>query len=271
MPSEANLRADAFVGTAQAYLRYRPPYPRAMLADLVAQVRPGPAAKLVDLACGPGRVCLDLAPSFEMVLAVDLEPEMIDTGRSEAARRGIGNVDWRVCAAEELDLPANSVDLITIGEAFHRLDQPVIAAKALAWLKPGGCLVTLGARGHLDGPEPWQLAVAAVARRWMARAFPEGVASGRAGAEVGPGAPERVLRRAGFQGVDSVDVVEPRDWSFDAILGYLKSTSVCSDNALGRDAPAFETELRAALGEADVFHEDFLAGYPIGRKPRGTP
>lgn len=58
------------------------------------------------------------------------------------------------------------------------------------------------------------------------------------------------------------------DGSFDDILGYLKSTSVCSEKALGKDFAAFAAKLGAALagcGE-EMFHEDLKCGYTIGRK-----
>jgi len=41
------------------------------------------SAVLLDLACGPGRVTLDLAGSFEHVNAIDLEAEMIEVMKSE--------------------------------------------------------------------------------------------------------------------------------------------------------------------------------------------
>lgn len=267
MDFAANLRPDAFAGTAAAYLRYRPPYPRVLLDDLLDRV-PGRAV-LADLASGPGRIALDLAPSFDKVLAVDLEPEMVAVGREAAARRGIGNIVWRVGRAEEAQMPNRSVDLITIGEAFHRLDQAAITARALDWLKPGGCLATPGAEGLLAGGEGWKGRAAQVARRWIDRRFPDGVAQGRDGAELGPEGAERALRRAGFVGVESRAFVEPREWSFEAIVGYLRSTSVCSDKALGDDSAIFEAELRAALGGAPqgVFREDFRCGYTVGRRP----
>jgi SAM-dependent methyltransferase len=269
MNTPANLRPEAFAGTAAAYLRYRPPYPRVLLDDLLYRAAPPAGGALLDMACGPGRVALDLAGSFATVVAVDLEPEMIEVGQAEAARRGVGGVTWRVGRAEDLDLAPGSIDLITIGEAFHRLDQPLIARKAQAWLRPGGCLATLGTEGLLDGREPWQQTVAAVARHWMNRAFPAGWAPGRPGAELGPGAAERVLRAANFAEVASCSFQAPHSWSFEAIVGYLKSTSVCSQNALGDDFPAFEADLRAALDPlaAHLFQEDLRCGYTLGRKP----
>jgi SAM-dependent methyltransferase len=270
MTERPNLLPGAFAGTAVAYARYRPPYPKLLLDDLVAHSAISPGGALLDLACGPGRVALDLAGSFRTVWAVDLEPEMIEVGRQEAARRGVGNVSWFVGKAEDLAAPPGGFVLITIGEAFHRLDQVLIARRALEWLKPAGCLATLGCQSILDGQEAWQQAVAEVARRWMARAFPAGWGVAREGAATGPGSQARVLREAGFVDVTDRVFQAPRDWTFKQILGYLESTSVCSRKALGGDFAAFEAELRAALcerGASPTFHEAMTWGYTLGRKP----
>ena len=270
MATPPNLLPGAFAGTAAAYARYRPPYPRPLLSDLLDYAESPPDGALLDLACGPGRLALDLAASFQTVWAVDLEPEMIEVGRREAARRGVGNVSWFVGKAEDLAAPAGGFDLITIGEAFHRLDQRLIAGQALAWLKPGGCLATLGCDSILDGREAWQKTVAEIARRWMAKAFPAGWGVAREGAATGPGSQARVLREAGFLDVTDRAFREPRAWSFEQIVGYLESTSVCSRKALGGDFAAFEAELRAALpepGGSSEFHETLNWGYTVGRKP----
>jgi SAM-dependent methyltransferase len=269
MKTARNLRADAFSGTAEAYLRHRPPYPTSLLEDLLARAGAREDGVAVDLACGPGRIALDLAPRLGRVVAIDLEPEMIAVGRAEAARRGLGNIDWRVGRAEEAQMAPRSVDLIAIGEAFHRLDQRRIAERAMNWLKPGGALATMGTEGLLAGGGPWKAQVAEVVRRWMAKAFPEGWAQGRADAALGPEGAAEVLRRAGFVEVETRSFCEPHDWSFEGIVGYLRSTSVCSERALGAQGPGFEAELRAALA-ADhdrVFRETLRASYTFARKP----
>ena len=269
MNTKPNLRPDAFAGAAAAYARYRPSYPPPVLSDLLAAC-PSDGV-LLDLACGPGRLALDLAASFQTVWAIDLEPEMIEVGKQAAARRGLGNISWSVGRAEDLAAPPNTFDLITIGEAFHRLDRALIARQALGWLKPGGCLATLGCEGILAGQETWQKTVTQVARRWMAQAFPGGWGVARDGVEVGPGSEARALRAAGFVEVTEHAFAEPRDWTFAEIVGYLQSTSVCSEKALGGDFAAFEAELRAALlgpAPSQTFHETMRWGYTLGRKPR---
>ncbi|MGH6956830.1 MAG: class I SAM-dependent methyltransferase [Caulobacteraceae bacterium] len=268
MTQSANLAPDAFAGTAEAYARYRPPYPRALLNDLLARARLAPTARLLDLACGPGRLALDLAGRFDAVLAVDLEPEMVEVGRREAARRGIANVEWRQGRAEDLDLPSAAFDLIVIGEAFHRLEQAPVSRKALGWLRPGGCIALPGCDGVLGGREAWQRAVTQVARQWMARAFPGGVAPSRSGAAPGPENDEQVLRDAGFEAVASHAFAEPHAWTFEAVAGYLRSTSVCSGKALGDDAGRFDSEIKAALAPyGAVYRENLRFGYTFGRKP----
>lgn len=271
MSTPANLLPGAFAGAAAAYARYRPPYPKPLLDDLLARAASPPGGALLDLACGPGRLALDLASRFQTVWVLDLEPEMIEVGKREAARRGVDNVSWFAGRAEDLAAPPDTFDLITIGEAFHRLDQGLIARQALGWLKPGGCLATLGAQGLLDGPESWQKTVAEIAHRWMARVFPGGWGVAREGVEVGPGSQARVLQGAGFADVMEHAFHEPRDWTFKQITGYLQSTSVCSRTALGADFAAFEAELRAALqdpADTQAFHETMTWGYTFGRKPR---
>jgi SAM-dependent methyltransferase len=270
MRDAPNLQPNAFAGTAEAYARFRPAYPQALLGALVAAAAPTAPTALLDLACGPGRIALDLAPTFERVFAVDLEPEMVAVGSQEAARRGIGNVAWSVAAAEAFDAPAGAFDLITIGEAFHRLDQRLIAQKAHVWLKPGGCLATLGAEGILAGVGPWQARAAEIARRWMARAFPKGWAMARPGAESAPEGIERVLAEAGFVDVASRVFRAQQAWTIDAIVGYFESTSVCSRAALGEHFAGFETDLRTALeamAESQLFHEELHFGVTLARKP----
>ena len=147
-----------FKGTAGDYTRYRLPYPQALCEALVADARAGVGTRagadgdvgavadargtgrLLDLGCGPGRVVLRLAPSFATAMAVDPEPEMIDEGRQIAADLGIVNIDWVVSRAEGLRIPDESIDLVTIGDAFHRLDQRFVAERVRGWLRGNGAL-----------------------------------------------------------------------------------------------------------------------------------
>jgi SAM-dependent methyltransferase len=265
--------ADAFTGTAEYYARYRVPYPQALLDDLRRRAAITGAGRLLDLACGPGRVALPLAPHFREVWAVDQEPEMLAVGQAEAARRGVTNVRWQVGRAEEIEAPADAFELITIGEAFHRLDQWRIATLALAWLAPGRCLATLGGDIVFVGEAPWQALVAAVVGRWRdAGLAPAHRPTSRPNQPNDAiGRQETLLRAAGFTDVASYQFALPYVWTLDAIVGHLYSTSVASQHALGDQADAFEADLRRTLRAYDARREypatlDF--GYTLARRPR---
>jgi ubiquinone/menaquinone biosynthesis C-methylase UbiE len=270
-PRSPNLSSSAFTGTAEDYARYRPRYPDALFADLLARL---PArTRLLDLACGPGRVALHCAPLFDEVWAVDIEPEMVALGKRLAAEQHITNVRWQVGPAEKLEAPKGAFDLITIGEAFHRLDQHSILQSAQRWLVPDGWLASLGSVGILQGRESWQVQVTGLARQWTKGAFPQGWAMARPGSVAGPVAEAQVMSDAGFRDVSSRTFHLEYRWSIEQVLGYLRSTSVCSWAVLGDERPAFEDALTALLRDINPdgwYSESIEFGYTAGRCPASS-
>lgn len=263
-----NLRPSAFSGTADDYVRYRPPYPRVVLDGLLAEARLPSNARLLDLACGPGRVSLPIADRFVEVWAVDQEPEMIEAGRREAARLGVTNVRWRVGRAETFDATAGAFDLVTIGEAFHRLDRPRVALLAFDWIKPGGGLVTLGF-GMPEDAAPWRRVVAGVVRDFV------GEPARRLGAPNSTPAleladQEREIRDAGFTDLVTRSFVVACEWTLESLLGNARSTSVLSRAALGSRNSDFEAAVTKALLAFDSsgqYSEEIHCGYTFARRP----
>jgi SAM-dependent methyltransferase len=269
--SPANVSASAFAGTAEDYARYRPPYPVELLDHLLARL--AGRRRLLDLACGPGRIAIACAAKFEQVWAVDSEPDMVDMGKQIAGQQGLTNIRWHRTPGEDLDAPSDAFDLITIGEAFHRLDQVRVLQLARRWLRPGGWIASLGSVGILSGNEEWQLAVADLARKWTREVFPKGWATSRPGSAAGPEAEAAALRNAAFTRVSSHTFVQPRTWNIEEIAGYLRSTSVCSSQILGERSAAFEAAVRRRLLELDPsgqYRERMEFGYTAGQRPGGA-
>lgn len=267
-----NFHPDAFAGLADDYVRYRLPYPRQVLDGFLDQARVGPGARLLDLACGPGRLALPIADRFAEVWAVDLEPDMVEAGRREAARLGIGNVHWSVGRAEDFVAPPGRLDLITIGEAFHRLDRPRVTAMAYEWLKPGGGFVTLGPWIAEETAPPWRRILAGVVHDFI------GEPARRLGA---PNAtPDRefadqvqAIRDAGFVDVTSRSFAVAHEWTLETLLGNARSISTLSRRALGDRHSAFEGALAKALLAFDPsgrYREEIDWGYTFARRPRAT-
>jgi SAM-dependent methyltransferase len=225
---------------------------------------------LLDMACGPGRLTFALAPFFGEVWAVDVEPEMIAAARSESARHGLRHIRWITHRAETLAAPPASFDLVSFGEAFHRVNQPVVVDLVHRWLRPGGAVAIVGCSyGILSGEGIWQAAVAGVVRRWSQRQAPTPDAGDPKPTGMGPEHNEQVLGAAGFLEVASHPFVQRVDWTIESITGFLASTSNCSERALRGSAGAVAAEVGAALGDdaRDRFPEALQCGYTFGRKP----
>jgi SAM-dependent methyltransferase len=271
-----NFRPDAFAGAAEDYLRYRVPYAAALLTDMLARAAlPAEGARLIDLACGPGRLTFAVAGRFAEVLAVDTEPEMISAAEREAARLGVGKIRWSVGRAEDFEAQAAAFDLVTAASAFHRFDQPRVAAKAYGWLKPGAALVTLGdtpfGQGPAlgQGPAAWTDLVAEVVERYVGKPVQRLHGSPHPTPAEGRADQEAVLRAAGFD-VASFDFQTPHEWTLESLLGNLRSTSFVSRRALGERHAAFEADLAAALRRydpAERYAETLGSGYTLARKP----
>ena len=271
-PGDPAAAIDCFAGTAEAYARYRPPYPVELLDDLRRRAGITGEGRLLDLACGPGRVALPLAKHFGEVWAVDQEPEMIEVGRALAKSQGLTNIRWTLARAEEVHASPGSVELITIGEAFHRVDRPVIAERAMEWLAPGRCLATLGCFSLMRGQEPWHDALRAAVRPWPDRAA--------VGQPTSPQPPPRprgadhdreVLTASGFDHVETFNFPHPQVWTLDSILGNLNSTSRLTRGELGDEAERFDADVRRALLAHDSsgrYPETLRFGYSLFRAPR---
>ncbi len=258
-----------FAGTARYYARYRVPYPQDLIDDLWRRARITGKGRLLDLASGPGRVALPLAVFFSEVWAVDQEPEMIEVGREEAKQQGLTNVRWMVGRAEEVEASPGSFELITIGEAFHRLDQRLIAERAMEWLAPGCGLATLGCFSLMRGNEPWHDILREVVRKWTDHV----PATRRASPKQSRGKDHdrKVLKAFGFEDVATCYLPYPYVWTLDSILGNLYSTSNVSTRVLGDEADRFEADLRRALLGYDSsgrYPETLRFGYNLFRKPR---
>jgi SAM-dependent methyltransferase len=266
-----DFRPDLYRGTADYYDRYRPPYPDALIDDLVRRTGADGTGRLLDLACGTGHACFALRGWFAEIWAVDQEPEMISLVRHKAAALADPpRFAFRTEAAENLAAPEDSFDLVTIGNAFHRLPRDVIAAKVLHWLRPGAHLALLWPGSPNDGDAPWQQALQEQMRRWLQRPgaeqrLPAGYQADRAAR------PDLdILRAAGFEIAGRREFAVSLVWTAAEIAGFVASTSILSPGALGPNAAAFDVSLRQVLLEAEPagqFRQDTTFACDLARRP----
>jgi SAM-dependent methyltransferase len=240
-PVDANYPDDLFRGTAEVYVRFRPAYPAALLDHLVTRAGVGPGARLLDLGCGTGQVAIPLSDRFAQVWAVDLEPEMVEVGRRNAADAGADNIRWSIGRAEDVDAPAGHFRLVSAGNAFQRLDRRLIACRCLEWLEPGGCFAAVGGENPWSGGQSWQVAVAAVIADWTAP-DPSGAS------DPGPRLThEEVLLEAGFVDVAPHRFPTPHAWTPDTVIGYMRTMAFLHGVRASGTDERLEAEVRRAI------------------------
>lgn len=272
MDSTPRFRADLYRGTAADYDRFRVPYPPALIDDLVARAGLSGTGRLLDLACGPGRVTFALAEHFGEVVAIDQEEESIAYAKARADERGASHVTWLAGRAEDLDVEG-SFELVTVGDAFHRLDRPRVAALVSRWLQPGGHVALLWTSMPWQGSAPWQRGAMEAIVHWMEvtgslQHIPANLA------ETLASDPNLVvLARAGLEVVGTYEFTAPRTWSVETLVGFAHSTSVLSWRALGDQAAAFEGDLRERLLAVQPdgrFEESVSFAYDLATTPGPT-
>jgi len=277
MPN-SGFRRDLYRGTAACYDEFRLPYPQPLVRELVVRVGADGQGRLMDLACGTGQLGFVMHEHFAQTWAVDQEPDMVEFARAKANAAGIADMKFVTAAAEDLTTPERAFDVIVVGNAFHRLQRDVVAARMRSWLCDGGWVALIWsdgtAAGETTGSQAWQVTLAELIRRWRARL--DAAESDQSGPRVPTWYSQDrrdrpdvdVMRDAGLDFVESRQFVVQHDWTADSLIGNLFSTSVLSRAALGELAGEFEAEVRqelAAESEAGVFRQEVSFAYELFR------
>ena len=127
----ARERSRLFDQQAEAYDRFRPTYPDAVIDEVLG---PAPAGlHVLDVGCGTGIASRLMARRGAKVLGVELGPRMAEVARSHG-------VEVEIAAFEGWDAAGRTFDRVTSAQAWHWLDLPVATAKAASVLRPGGAL-----------------------------------------------------------------------------------------------------------------------------------
>jgi SAM-dependent methyltransferase len=138
------IAAAGFGSSADAYERGRPGYPAAAIRWIARQLRLQEGVTVVDLAAGTGKLGRAIAATGARVIAV--EPV-------KAMRRAIGlGLEAVEGTAEAIPLPDGSVDLVTVGQAFHWFDGDAALAEIHRVLRPGGSLALFWNVRRLEDP-----------------------------------------------------------------------------------------------------------------------
>ncbi len=125
-PSDGTLYGGPI---AQNYSSRPAHYPPAMF-ECVAGLTPG-RDQAVDLGAGPAHTANALARYYARVIATDVSADQ----RALALPALAINVDYRLVAAEVVEIPDNSVDLVFAGTSWHWFFHKLLHPRVVGMLK----------------------------------------------------------------------------------------------------------------------------------------
>jgi ubiquinone/menaquinone biosynthesis C-methylase UbiE len=120
--------------------------------DLVVDnMRVAPDAVVADIGAGTGYFSFRIAPRVPQgrVLAVDVQPEMLEILRRTGERLGIDNVVPVRGAVDDPKLPEGGVDAVLMVDAYHEFSHPYEMMRGIVRaLRPGGRVYLVEYRGE---------------------------------------------------------------------------------------------------------------------------
>lgn len=175
------------------------PWFEPIAVHLLAQLRPAPGERAVDLGCGRGAVTRPLADAVGptgRVVAIDLAPGMVE--RTAADLSALAHVQVRLGDARTPDLPPGEWDVVASSLVLFFLPDPMDAVRRWAdLLRPGGRLgvTTFGAQD-----QRWE-AVDELFTPYLPAGLRDARTSGRRGPFASDDGVEDLLRGAGLSDV----------------------------------------------------------------------
>jgi SAM-dependent methyltransferase len=140
--------AEGFAVAGEEYERSRPDYPDEAVDRLVQEMEITPAAAVLDLGAGTGKLTRMLIPTRARVVAV--EPV---EGMWQVFRRVLAGVPVVAATAEALPFAEGSFDGVVVAQAFHWFEGDAALPEIGRVLKPAGRLGLLW--NIRDESVPW--------------------------------------------------------------------------------------------------------------------
>lgn len=127
---------------------------RSALASLVG---PPPGSVVADVGAGSGFMAEELAVLVGRegkVIALDINPTMMEHVAQQAREKGLTNLTARVSGERQVSLDPESVDIVFISDTYHHFEYPHSMMESIHQaLKPGGQVIVVDFE-RIEGQSP---------------------------------------------------------------------------------------------------------------------
>ncbi|WP_433747771.1 class I SAM-dependent methyltransferase [Falsibacillus pallidus] len=138
-----------FDNKTKEYAMGRPSYPTEVLKTL-SELGINEHSTIADIGAGTGLLTGLLGELGCRVLAIEPNESMLEGGKKYCSNKE--NIEFINAPAEETTLEDNSVDIITIAQAFHWFDKPLCNKEFQRILKEDGFVMILFNEMQQDSP-----------------------------------------------------------------------------------------------------------------------
>ncbi len=133
------MHEHKFDSKGKIYVKGRPDYPEALFWYLLAERIIDKEKTVADIGSGTGIFTAQIAPFVKSVMAVEPNGDM--RNKAEDRFKTFANITSVNATAESTSLPNNSVDIITVAQAFHWFDRELFKKECQRILKPAGTVI----------------------------------------------------------------------------------------------------------------------------------
>jgi len=133
------MNEKKFDGLGKIYSKYRPAYPQAFIEYLQTTVGISNKTVVADIGSGTGKLTKQLLDIGKKIFAVEPNADMREV--AELNLNGFKNYVSVNATAENTTLDDNSVDFITVAQAFHWFERAKFKQECKRILKPNGKVI----------------------------------------------------------------------------------------------------------------------------------
>ncbi|MCL2463057.1 MAG: class I SAM-dependent methyltransferase [Defluviitaleaceae bacterium] len=138
-----------FSGRAAIYEKYRPSYPDEFIDYLYTEAGFTENSVVADIGAGTGILSRLLAGRGSRVILAEPNADMLALAKEKLGN--LSNCEFVRASAENTGLKDNSVDFVTVAQAFHWFDLEQFRAECKRILRPGGKVVLVWNDRHNSG------------------------------------------------------------------------------------------------------------------------